>query len=99
VRSFDCGGIIHHPAIKNDSSAIPEPTEWEHIGDQIDAAFIFARSCRSLSITCLLLVVNRDVFEFLAFRSGSTNGDSAAFAIGRDNNATSVNDLSVFLNG
>jgi len=31
--SFDCGGIIHHPAIKNDSGAILEPTEWQRIGD------------------------------------------------------------------
>src|SRR5437773_1406259 len=23
---------------------IPEPTEWEHLGDQINTAFIFARS-------------------------------------------------------
>jgi hypothetical protein len=26
---LDCGGIIYHPAIKNDSSAIPQPTEWQ----------------------------------------------------------------------
>jgi hypothetical protein len=25
-------------------TAIPEPTEWQYIGDQIDAAFMFARS-------------------------------------------------------
>jgi hypothetical protein len=24
--------------------AIPEPPEWQHIGNQIDAAFIFARA-------------------------------------------------------
>jgi hypothetical protein len=24
--------------------AIPQPTEWQHIGDQIDAAFIIARA-------------------------------------------------------
>jgi hypothetical protein len=24
--------------------AVPQPTEWEHIGDQIDAAMIFTRS-------------------------------------------------------
>jgi hypothetical protein len=24
--------------------AIPEPTEWQRIGDQIDTAFIFARA-------------------------------------------------------
>jgi hypothetical protein len=41
---LDCGGIIHHPAIKNDSSAIPEPTEWQHVGDEIDAAMILARA-------------------------------------------------------
>jgi hypothetical protein len=44
VLSFDCGGIIHHRAIKNDSSAIPQPTERQNIGNQIDAAFIFARA-------------------------------------------------------
>jgi hypothetical protein len=26
------------------SIAIPQPTEWENIGDEIDAAFIFARA-------------------------------------------------------
>jgi len=36
VLSFDYGWIIHHPAIKNDSSAISQPTEWQHIGNQID---------------------------------------------------------------
>ena len=44
VRSFDCGRIIYHPAIKNDSSAIPQPTEWQHVGNQIDAAMVFTRS-------------------------------------------------------
>jgi len=40
----DCGWIICHPAIKNDSGlAIPQPTEWQRIGNQIDAAMIFAR--------------------------------------------------------
>jgi hypothetical protein len=33
-----------HRAIKNDSGAILDPTEWQHIIDQIDAAFIFARA-------------------------------------------------------
>ena len=37
------GRIIHHPAIKNDSGAILEPTEWQRIGDQINAAMIFTR--------------------------------------------------------
>jgi hypothetical protein len=32
------------PAIKNDSSAVPQPTEWQRIGNQIDAAMIFARA-------------------------------------------------------
>jgi len=36
VLSFDYGWIIHYPAIKNDSSAISQPTEWQHIGNQID---------------------------------------------------------------
>ena len=42
VLSFDCDGTIHHPAIKNDSSAIPEPTEWQNIGI-INAPPILAR--------------------------------------------------------
>jgi hypothetical protein len=44
VLPFDCGGIIHRPAIKNDSGAIPQPTEWQRIGNQIDATMIFARA-------------------------------------------------------
>jgi hypothetical protein len=44
VLSFDCGGIIHHPAIKNDSSAISQATEWQHIGNRINAAMILAWS-------------------------------------------------------
>jgi hypothetical protein len=51
VRSFDCGGIIHHPAIKNDSSAIPEPTEWERIRNQINAAMIFAVGLRKRGVS------------------------------------------------
>ena len=39
----DCGRIIRHPAIKNDSSAIPEPTEWQNIGI-INAPPILARA-------------------------------------------------------
>ena len=42
--SFDCGRIVHHPAIKNDSSAISQPTEWQRIGNQVNAAFVFARA-------------------------------------------------------
>jgi hypothetical protein len=26
------------------SAQLPQPTEWQHVGDQIDAAFVFARS-------------------------------------------------------
>ena len=44
VLPFDCGGIIHHPAIKNDSSAISQPTKRRRIGNQIDVAFIFMRA-------------------------------------------------------
>jgi hypothetical protein len=40
----DCGRIIRHSAIKNDSGALPQPTEWQRIGNQIDAAMIFARA-------------------------------------------------------
>jgi hypothetical protein len=29
----DCGRDHSHPSIKNDSSAILEPTEWQRIGD------------------------------------------------------------------
>jgi len=44
VRSFDCGRIIRHPPIENDSGAILRsgPTERQRIGNQIDAAMIFA---------------------------------------------------------
>ena len=30
------------------SIAIPQPTEWQHVGDEVDAALIFAR--RTLSV-------------------------------------------------
>jgi len=45
VVSFDCGRIIRHPPIKTDSDAILSsgPTERQRIGDEIDAAFIFAQ--------------------------------------------------------
>jgi hypothetical protein len=41
--------------------AIPQPTEWQHIGNEIDAAFIFARTNfvnvhrkpRAVSYACL----------------------------------------------
>jgi hypothetical protein len=46
----------------------------------------------------LLLVVNNDIREFFPFREGSSNGDSATFAIGGEDHANSVNDLSAFLN-
>jgi hypothetical protein len=35
---------ICNPAIKNGSGAILEPTEWQRMGNQIDAAFIFTGS-------------------------------------------------------
>jgi hypothetical protein len=35
--------MICRPAIKNDSSAISQPTEWQHIGNQIDTAMIFVK--------------------------------------------------------
>jgi len=42
----DPPGRIHcaHLARKNDSSAIPQPTEWQHIGNEINTAMIFAWS-------------------------------------------------------
>jgi hypothetical protein len=33
-----------HPAIKNDSGALPESPKWQRIRNQIDAAMIFAGS-------------------------------------------------------
>jgi hypothetical protein len=47
VVSFDCGRIIRHPPIKSDSDAILSsgPTEWQRIGNQINAA----RSLRGLT--------------------------------------------------
>jgi hypothetical protein len=50
VLSFDCGGIIHHPAIKNDSSAIREPTEWENLENQSVYLRAFALRKRGSSI-------------------------------------------------
>src|SRR5215475_11155909 len=43
---LDCGRIIRHPPIKSDSDAILSsgPTERQHIGNQINAAMIFARA-------------------------------------------------------
>src|SRR5438105_3472653 len=53
----------------------------------------------SPSYLLLLPIVDRDVLEFFSFRSGSTQGDGAAFAIGRDNNPTCDCDLAIFLIG
>jgi len=33
VRRWHHARIIYRPAIKNDSGAIPEPTEWQRIGN------------------------------------------------------------------
>ena len=44
IRRWHHGRIICHPAIENDSGSISEPTEGQRIGNQIDAAFIFARA-------------------------------------------------------
>ena len=44
LRQWHHRRIVCHPAIKNDFRAILEPTEWQRIGDQINAAFIFARA-------------------------------------------------------
>jgi len=44
IRRWHHGRIIYHSAIKNDSSAILEPTEWQRIGDEIDTALVFARA-------------------------------------------------------
>ena len=37
LRVADCIANSFRPVI-------PEPTEWQHIGNEIDAAFVFARS-------------------------------------------------------
>jgi hypothetical protein len=50
VRGHD-GRIIYHPAIKNNSSAIPQPTEWQRIGNQINAAMISTRS-EFVNVSC-----------------------------------------------
>jgi hypothetical protein len=54
--------------------------------------------CRDRGV-CLLLIVNRDVLELFAFRSGSAHRRSAALAVGRDHSLTGGNDFAVFLSG
>jgi hypothetical protein len=56
---------------------------------------IVKRQCAKIR---LFLVINNDVRKFFPFREGSSNGDSATFAIGGEDHANSVNDLSAFLN-
>src|SRR5260370_5129704 len=46
----------------------------------------------------LLLVVNRDVLELFAFRSGSSHSGATAFAISRDHTSSRYGGLAVFLN-
>src|ERR1700737_5259024 len=46
----------------------------------------------------LLLVVYRGAADLLAHRIGSASGDCAAFAVGRDDNATARGYLAAFLN-
>ena len=57
---FDCGQIICHPAIKNDSSALPETPAWQRIGNQIDAGR-GAGVGRGLGVGVALGVLKRNV--------------------------------------
>ena len=42
-------------------SVIPQPTEWQRVGNQIDAAFIFARTdCVNMHSGWLQHMVSRD---------------------------------------
>jgi hypothetical protein len=41
--------------------ALPQPTERQHVGNQIDAAFIFAR-VDFVSVHCLMVVFNGAVY-------------------------------------